>query len=93
MSYFTLTGQDMLAHANWHGQAEARSPLHPPDCCTMAEAAHTLRWNQTSVRRHLKSGVIPAWTAVCLPHQAERRTTSRIKRMRLDRVLVGKAKE
>ena len=41
----------------------------PPDLLTVAEVARLLRWDPTAVRRHLKSGVIPAWAVVPLPHR------------------------
>jgi len=60
----------------------------PPDLLTVAEVARLLRWDTTAVRRHLKSGVIPAWAVVPLPHRGTR-TIARIKRAWLEEVLVG----
>jgi len=64
----------------------------PPDLLTIAEVAHALRWNATTARRHLNGGVIAAWAVVRLPRYG-RRTSYRIKRAWLARVLAGKGKE
>jgi len=64
----------------------------PPDLLTIREVARALRWNETTVRRHIKSGVIPDAAVVRLPHRGKR-TISRVKRIWLASVLAGKAKE
>jgi hypothetical protein len=60
----------------------------PPDLLTVAEVGRILRWDATTVRRHIISGVIPAWAVVSLPHQGKR-TSRRIKRTWLQSVLAG----
>jgi hypothetical protein len=63
-----------------------------PDLLTVAEVGRILRWDTTTVRRHIISGVIPAWAVVPLPHQSKR-TSRRIKRAWLESVLAGNSKE
>lgn len=60
-----------------------------PDLLTIAEVARALRWNATTVHRHINSGVIPDTAIVRLPHTGTR-TSYRVKRAWLDRVLEGK---
>lgn len=60
-----------------------------PDLLTVAEVARTLRWNATTVRRHINSGVIPDTAIVRLPRTGTR-TSYRVKRAWLDQVLVSK---
>ncbi len=63
-----------------------------PDLLTIQEVARALRWHDATVRRHISGGAIPEAAVVRLPHRGKR-TTVRIKRAWLARVLEGKAKE
>ncbi len=64
----------------------------PSDLLTVAEVGRILRWDTTTVRRHIISGVIPTWAVVSLPHRGKR-TSRRIKRAWLESVLAGNSKE
>lgn len=64
----------------------------PSDLLTVAEVGRILRWDTTTVRRHIISGVIPNRAVVSLPHRGKR-TSRRIKRAWLESVLAGNSKE
>jgi hypothetical protein len=70
-------------------QRTQHSSAEHPDLLTIHEVASRLRWDATTVRRHIKSGVIPTTAVVPLPHHSTR-TIYRIKRVWLDAVLAGK---
>ncbi len=59
------------------------------DLLTVAEVARILRWHEMTIRRHITSGLIPAWAVVTLPHRGKR-TSYRLKRTWLVRLLAGK---
>jgi hypothetical protein len=58
----------------------------PSDLLTVAEVGRILRWDATTVRRHISSGAIPAWAVVPLPHRGKR-ISYRLKRAWLERLL------
>jgi hypothetical protein len=59
-----------------------------PVLLTIAEVARILRWDEMTVRRHIRSSVIPTWAIVRLPHHGKR-ARYRIKRTWLDQMLAG----
>lgn len=61
-----------------------------PELLTVAEVAHALRWSAITVRRHIKSGVIPTSALVHLPCTGTR-SSYRVKRAWLDRLIAGNA--
>lgn len=63
-----------------------------PELLTVAEVARILRWDVTTVRRHISNGVIPAWAVVFLPHQGKR-ASYRLKRTWLENMLASNEKE
>lgn len=74
-------------HPSSHKQTSA-----PSELLTVAEVGHILRWDVTTVRRHIVNGAIPAWAVVHLPHRGKR-TSYRIKRMWLESVLASSSEE
>jgi len=59
-----------------------------PDLLTISEVARILRWDEVTVRRHIRSSVIPIWAIVRLPHHGKR-AKYRIKRAWLDQMIAG----
>ncbi len=74
-----------------HPSSPQQAPASP-DLLTVAEVARVLRWHEMTIRRHITSGLIPAWAVVTLPHRGKR-SSYRIKRAWLVRLLAANPQE
>ncbi len=66
-------------------QETAEQDIEEAQLLTVEEFARRLRWDTTTVRRHIKDGVIDA---IRLPHRGQRQSY-RIRQATLDAILNG----